>query len=91
MVGFDLGFIHRQTLTSAPDAVGSVGFNPLRPWLLSVAGSRNFDDGASGSDDSDDDSEDGGTEAVVVKRCSNPRPVDSSTKLWDFAQAQGEQ
>jgi len=76
---------------SSLDAIGSVGFNPLKPWLLSVAGSRNFDDYASDSDDSDDDSEDEGTKVVTVKRPSNTKPADPSTKLWDFAPTQGEQ
>ena len=69
------------------DAIGSVGFNPLKPWLLSVAGSRNFDDDRSESEDSGDDSEDGGTEVVTVKRRSDSKPVDTSMKLWNFALA----
>jgi len=81
---------HRYTLMLNLDAIGSVGFNPLKPWLLSVAGSRNFDDDASESDDSDDSSEDEGTEAVKVKRRPNPKPVDTSINLWDFALAEGE-
>ena len=72
------------------DAIGSVGFNPLKPWLLSVAGSRNFDNDTSESEDSDDDSEDEGTEVVTVKRRSDFKPVDTSIKLWNFAPAQGE-
>lgn len=77
-------------LISYLDAIGSVGFNPLQPWLLSVAGSRNFDD-ASEVDDSDDDSEDEGTEVITVKRRLNSKPVDASVKLWNFVTAQGEQ
>lgn len=71
-------------MISSLDAVGSVGFNPLKPWLLSVAGSRNFEGDASESDDSDDDSEDEGTRAVSVKRRPNYKPADTSIKLWDF-------
>ena len=78
-------------LMSILDAVGSVGFNPLKPWVLSVTGSRNFDDDGSESGDSDSDSEDEGTEVVTVKRRSDSKPVDTSIKLWDFAPAQGEQ
>ena len=87
------GFIRGHVLTSSLDSIGSVGFNPLKPWLLSVAGSRNFDydDDGSESDNSDEDSEDGGIKIVTVKRRSNSRPADTSVKLWDFAPAQGEQ
>ena len=81
---------HSRTLMLRLDAIGSVGFNPLKPRLLSVAGSRNFDDNASGSDDSDDSSEDEGTETVKVKRRSNFKPVDASIKLWDFTLSEGE-
>jgi len=35
------------------DAIGSVGFHPLRPWLLSVSGSRHFENLSDGSDSSD--------------------------------------
>lgn len=71
------------------DAVGSVGFSPLKPLLLSVAGSRNFDDDASESSGSDDDSsEDEGAEVVIVKRRSNSMPVDVSINLWDFSSVQ---
>ena len=86
-------FIHGHVLTSSLDSIGSVGFNPLKSWLLSIAGSRNFDydDDGSESDNSDEDSEDGGIKIVTVKRRWNSRPADTSVKLWDFAPAQGEQ
>ena len=80
--------MHICTLTSSSDAVGSIGFNVLKPWLLSVAGSRNFHDDASESDDSEDTSEDEGAQVVTVKRRSNPKPVDASIKLWDFGPTQ---
>jgi len=83
--------MYKCALISGLDAVGSVCFNPSQPWLLSVAGSRNFDDDASESDDLDGDSEGEGTEVVTVKRRSNSKPVDASVKLWNFATAQGEQ
>jgi len=76
--------------TAHNDATGSVSFNPLKPWLLSVAGSRNFDDDTSESDDSDNDSEDEGPKVVTVKRRTGTRPVDTSIKLWDFAGVRGE-
>ena len=82
---------HRHTLMLSLDAIGSVGFNPLKPWLLSVTGSRNFDEDMSGSDDSDNSSEDEGTEVMMVQRRPNSKPVDTSIKLWDFAPVQGEQ
>ncbi|KAF9646530.1 WD40 repeat-like protein [Thelephora ganbajun] len=77
--------------TAHEDAIGSVGFNPLKTWLLTVAGSRNFDDDASESDDSNGDSEGEGPRVITVKRRSNTKPVDTSIRLWDFAPAQGEQ
>lgn len=89
-VGLDTGLRREFMLTPSLDAVGSVGFNLLKPWLLSVAGSRNFDDDASKSDSSDDTSEDEGTKIVTVKRQLNIKPIDSSLKLWDFAPAQRE-
>ena len=80
-------FHTKRVLTSNLDAVGSVGFNPLQPLLLSVSGSRNFDMSEE-SGDSDDDSED---EVISRKRRSNSKPVDTSIKLWNFATPQAEQ
>ena len=40
------------------DTVGSVGFHPLWPFLLSVSGSRWFEDVVEGGDDDSEDEED---------------------------------
>ena len=77
-------------LISTLDTVGSIGFNVAKPWLLSVAGSRNFDDDETESDDSGDDTEDEGTKVVTFKRRSNLKPVDASIKLWDFTPPEGD-
>ncbi|KAH0833817.1 hypothetical protein J3R83DRAFT_10979 [Lanmaoa asiatica] len=74
------------------DAVGAVAFHPLEPLLLSVSGSRHFDDAtpvASASEDSESDSElnDESRENVgVVRRKERPRPsvTEASIKLWDL-------
>lgn len=79
-------------LISTLDAVGSIGFNVVKPWLLSVAGSRNFDDDdETESGDSGDDTEDEGTKVMTLKRRSNLEPVDTSIKLWDFSPPEGGQ
>lgn len=77
------------------DCVGSVGFHPLRPLLLSVAGSRHFSAPSNGSDssessqesESDDNIEDEPGIQQAVKRSPQklqPIPRDSSIKLWNF-------
>ena len=76
-------------LISTLDTVGSIGFNVVKPWLLSVAGSRNFDDDQTESDDSDGGTEDEGTKVVTLKKRSNVKPVDTSIKLWDFSPPEG--
>lgn len=86
-----MGSMRMCMLISSLDAIGSVGFNQLKPWLLSVAGSRNFDGNASESGDSEDDSEGERVKLAVAKKCSNTEPVDASLKLWDFASVQVEQ
>ena len=82
---------------SITDAVGSVGFHPLRPLMLSVSGSRHYHEG-NGSDSSSSDSEstsssDGedntgsGAEETLIRR-PRQRPApgvkEASIKLWDF-------
>jgi len=68
------------------DAIGSVGFHPLRPLLLSVSGSRHFD--AASADDSDNDStsedESGLVHMKLPRQVSFPFSKDNSAKLWDF-------
>ncbi|TFK48131.1 WD40 repeat-like protein [Heliocybe sulcata] len=78
------------------DAVGSVGFHPSQPLLLSVSGSRHFhhdheslashkprhydSDSSSGSDEDSDD------DSSERRKRSVPRPfpIDASIRLWDF-------
>ncbi|GLB44392.1 putative WD40 repeat-like protein [Lyophyllum shimeji] len=77
------------------DAVGSVGFHPLRPVLLSASGSRHFDIGeaseSSESEDSDTEIEEAAPEDVprprtgrIRLRCPHPVTLDASIKLWSF-------
>ncbi|KAF8428031.1 hypothetical protein L210DRAFT_3564404 [Boletus edulis BED1] len=77
------------------DAVGAVVFHPLEPLLLSVSGSRCFDDmgpttGMPGDSDSDSESSDEGSSEnvdVVSRLRERPRPSvrDASIKMWDFS------
>ncbi|KAF5318322.1 hypothetical protein D9758_018285 [Tetrapyrgos nigripes] len=78
----------------AKDSIGSVSFNPLSP-LLTVAGSRHFDDLIIQSESSDseetDDTEDedgdgGGSRYRYRYRAEKRQPVvrDSSVMLWKF-------
>lgn len=65
-----------------------VGFHPYRPILLSVSGSRHFDD-LEGQVDSDSgsDSDESESPAEVVtsrRRRLQPRTLDSSIKTWNF-------
>ncbi|KAI9459342.1 hypothetical protein HD554DRAFT_2136882 [Boletus coccyginus] len=75
------------------DAIGAVAFHPLEPLLLSVSGSRHFDDvtpmaGVLGDQKSDSESSDGSSEIVsmVSRLKERPRPsvYDASIKMWDF-------
>ncbi|KAH9834603.1 uncharacterized protein C8Q71DRAFT_838093 [Rhodofomes roseus] len=79
------------------DAIGSVGFHPLRPVLLSVSGSRHFDGSppTSSSSSESDDEADGDAEGGYVsagraravrisRRGPQPATHDASTKLWNF-------
>jgi hypothetical protein len=88
-VGPNTGSTNRCALIQILDAVGSIGFNAIKPWLLSVAGSRNFDGDETESDDSGDDTEDEGTKVVTFKRRLKSNPVDASVRLWDFASLEG--
>lgn len=75
------------------DAVGAVAFHPSESFLLSVSGSRHFDDvdpTASASGESDSDSESGDESGEDVGKVSrlkeHPQPSvrDASIKMWDF-------
>ncbi|KAI9511442.1 WD40 repeat-like protein [Russula earlei] len=71
------------------DAVGSVAFHPVRPLLLSVSGSRHFDDIESEGEESAEETSrgDGGTRVVRLGHCHRPRPKirDNSLRLWHAA------
>lgn len=72
------------------DAVGAVAFHPLEPLLLSVSGSRHFDDMdcSANASELDSESSDGSTEdvAAVSRLKERPQPSvrDASIKTWDF-------
>lgn len=81
---------------STADAIGSVAFHPTDPVLLSVSGSRHFQelpsppDSSEGSADEDGESanlkDDRPSANVVVRKRRRPYPVtlDSSVKIWNF-------
>jgi telomerase Cajal body protein 1 len=64
------------------DAVGSVSFHPWKPQILSVSGSRHWQDEDDGSDEEDEDSEDSEEEAASRVR-RELVSLDSSIRLWD--------
>jgi hypothetical protein len=78
------------------DAIGSVAFHPLHPLLLSVSGSRHFDEidsnveerPDSGSDDSvlgDDEISRDATRVPILGHRHRPQPSvrDDSFRLWN--------
>ncbi|GJE98645.1 WD40 repeat domain-containing protein [Phanerochaete sordida] len=80
------------------DAVGSVGFHPYKPLLLSVSGSRHYVEG--GDSDSEESSEDESgsddevsTDVQINVRRPRERPSpsvrDASFKIWDFTGSRG--
>ncbi|KAG9308106.1 hypothetical protein JVU11DRAFT_12538 [Chiua virens] len=80
------------------DSVGAVAFHPLEAKLLSISGSRHFDDLAVESSivvdsESDSDSSDEARENVVTARkmreCPQPSVRDASIKIWDFREPMG--
>src|SRR5216683_4736483 len=76
------------------DAVGSVVFHPLHPLLLSVSGSRHFDDFDSDGDESSESSvlgeetSRGDTREVIRRHRHRPQPSsrDNSFRLWHFGE-----
>ncbi|TFK73060.1 WD40 repeat-like protein [Pluteus cervinus] len=58
------------------DAVGSVSFHPLSPWLLSASGSRHFEDTAQSDDTSSEESDD-----EEPNRISRPKRMPQP--IWD--------
>jgi len=74
------------------DAVGSVAFHPVYPLLLSVSGSRHFDDIDSESSDSSvlgEETSRGVTRAVIGTHRHRPQPWvrDKTLRLWDVGKA----
>lgn len=71
------------------DAIGSVSFHPLHPFLLSISGSRHYQSNNKSADfdyettsDSDSDSE---SDSDVAVDTLGPQPRDASIKIWDFS------
>jgi telomerase Cajal body protein 1 len=69
------------------DAIGSVGFHPLHPLLLSVSGSRHFDqtrndDMSSESDEEDEAEDERDQESKTSSIAGVPFALDNSVKLW---------
>jgi len=75
------------------DTIGSVAFHPLHPLLLSVSGSRHFDDIDSGEESSDSsisgEASRGDTEVFIRRHRHRPQPSfrDNSIRLWHFGGA----
>jgi hypothetical protein len=70
------------------DAIGSVGFHPTRPLLLSVSGSRHFEETLSSESDSDEDDVVDGLRRVGarISRTGSTRWArDTSMKLWSLS------
>lgn len=76
------------------DAVGSVTLHPLHPLLLSVSGSRHFDDIGSDEEESSDSSVLGDetsrddTRVFIRRPRRRPQPSfrDSSIRLWQIGE-----
>lgn len=83
--------------TAHKDAVGSVAFHPLRPFLLSVSGSRHFDinsdindQSSSSEEDEEEDQDPFEAKRTVVRKSRQRRQSsvrDSVIKLWNFEDA----
>ncbi|KAG0697486.1 WD40-repeat-containing domain protein [Suillus ampliporus] len=81
------------TFSAHEDAVGCVAFQPLRSNLLSVSGSRHFDEGPKEGDSDSSDGEhstdqesDSESQNMITMSRRRPLPYvkDSSLKLWSF-------
>ncbi|KAH7882011.1 hypothetical protein F5I97DRAFT_1988288 [Phlebopus sp. FC_14] len=75
------------------DTIGAVAFHPLQPIMLSVSGSRHFDDDGDVVCDSDSESSEDEVcvESGVTRSKCRPQPSvrDASMKLWDFGGVEG--
>ncbi|KAF9447780.1 WD40 repeat-like protein [Macrolepiota fuliginosa MF-IS2] len=65
------------------DSVGSVTFHPYQPILLSVSGSRHYEDVHQDAE-SEDDSDASDEVRIKSRRELQPGVKDSSIKTWDF-------
>ncbi|CAE6477150.1 unnamed protein product [Rhizoctonia solani] len=85
------------TVGAHQDSMGAISFHPTKPYVVSVSGSRHFEDAgssASESEESDDleDLEDvevivsgaGVRGPVLPRRKTGPTVVDNSLKLWSL-------
>ncbi|KAG1842090.1 WD40-repeat-containing domain protein [Suillus tomentosus] len=82
----------KTTFNAHGDVVGCVTFHPLRSNLLSISGSRHFDedmregDSNSSDEDSTDQESDSESQNIIAVSTCRPLPYvkDSSLKLWSF-------
>ncbi|KAG2052507.1 WD40 repeat-like protein [Suillus hirtellus] len=82
----------KTTFNAHGDVIGCVAFHPLRSNLLSISGSRHFDEdmreGDSNSSDEDSTDQESDSESQNIIAASTRRPLpyvkDSSLKLWSF-------
>lgn len=72
-------------LKEMSDVIGSVAFHPQQQQLLSVAGSRHFEDIDEDSDSESDNSSEHEPLSMTRTLPSRPRPVDASVKIWDVS------
>jgi WD40 repeat protein len=83
-------YIHPIDSPDSADAIGSVDFHPLQPYLLSVSGSRHFPaveesaDTDSEEDGRGDDGETKPAKAMRQRRKLQPLPSDKTISLWDW-------
>ncbi|KAF8518200.1 WD40-repeat-containing domain protein [Gautieria morchelliformis] len=67
------------------DAIAATALHPFKPALLSVSGSRHFNDNLSGTEDASDSSASSDVAFRTRPRRSFPVSRDTSIKLWTFA------
>ena len=92
MMVWETLFSNIKVNRSITDAVGSVAFHPLNPLLLSVSGSRHFDENGSDGEESSDSSVRGESmsrddaQVFIQRHRHRPQPTfrDNSCRLWDL-------